>query len=148
VATQIIVTPSIAPYESAKENGTVALLPVERIRIYNRLYFQRQLLVTVLQNWQATTTAIAEFSERFKDFTDSADLGAPLVLPELDTLRPVDLEEYLRLVATSIKQTDLVRSRITFLDAEFQAVLEGVKDEATLMQRTFHLANIPGSGPP
>ena len=52
IATQIIVTPSMAPYDSAKENGTVGLLPVERIRIYNRLYFQRQLLVTVLQNWQ------------------------------------------------------------------------------------------------
>jgi hypothetical protein len=53
---------SMAPYESEKENGTVALLPVERIRIYNRLYFQRQLLVTLLQNWQAATLALAEFT--------------------------------------------------------------------------------------
>ncbi len=29
--------PSIAPYEAAKENGTVALLTSEEIRIYNRL---------------------------------------------------------------------------------------------------------------
>jgi hypothetical protein len=148
IATQIVVTPSMAPYESAKENGTVALLPVARIRIYNRLYFQRQLLVTILQNWQSSTTALAEFSERFKDFPASADLGTPLVLPELDTLRPTDLEEYLRLVATSIKRTDLAASRIALFDAECQVVLEGVPDEATLMERTFHLANLPGRSIP
>jgi hypothetical protein len=144
IATQIIVTPSMAPYDSAKENGTVGLLPVERIRIYNRLYFQRQLLVTVLQNWQAATTALAEFSERFEDFPDSADLGTQLVLPELDALRPVDLEEYLRLVATLIKRTDLTSSRIAFFDAECRAVLDGVKDEASLIQRTYELAHVPG----
>jgi len=148
IATQIVVTPSMAPYESAKESGTVALLPVEHIRIYNRFYFQRQLLVTVLQNWQSATTALAEFSERFEDFTASADLGTPLALPELDTLRPVDLEEYLRLVATLIKRTDLAASRIAFFDAECQVVLEGVQDEATLMERTFHLANRPDKSPP
>jgi hypothetical protein len=134
----------MAPYDSAKENGTVGLLPVERIRIYNRLYFQRQLLVTVLQNWQAATTALAEFSERFEDFPDSADLGTQLVLPELDALRPVDLEEYLRLVATLIKRTDLTSSRIAFFDAECRAVLDGVKDEASLIQRTYELAHVPG----
>ena len=144
IATQIIVTPSMAPYDSAKENGTVGLLPVERIRIYNRLYFQRQLLVTVLQNWQAAATALAEFSERFEDFPDSADLGTQLVLPELDALRPVDLEEYLRLVATLIKRTDLTSSRIAFFDAECRAVLDGVKDEASLIQRTYELAHVPG----
>jgi hypothetical protein len=148
IATQIIVTPSMAPYDSAKENGTVSLLPVERIRIYNRLYFQRQLLITVLQNWQLAITALAEFSERFKDFTESADLGAPLVLPELDTLRPADLEEYIRLVATLIKRTDLASTRVAFFDAECQAVLDGVKDEATLMQRTLQLAIVPGGSPP
>jgi hypothetical protein len=146
INTLIIVTPSMAPYDSAKENGTVALLPVERIRIYNRLYFQRQLLVAVLLNWQSATLALAEFSERFKDFTESADLGTPLVLPELDTLRPIDLEEYRRLVATLIKRTDLAKSRIAFFDAECQMVLDGVKDEATLMQRTFQLENVPGAG--
>lgn len=124
----------------------MALLPVERIRIYNRLYFQRQLLVTVLQSWQSAILALAEFSERFKDFSESADLGSPLVLPELDTLRPIDLEEYRRLVATLIKRTDLARSRIAFFDAECQVILDGVKDEATLMQRTFQLENVAGEG--
>jgi hypothetical protein len=81
-----IVTSSMAPYDSAKKNGTV-------------------LLVTVLQNWQAATTALAEFSKRFKDFPDSADLGTQLVLPELDALRPV----------------------------------------ASLIQRTYELAHVPGA---
>jgi hypothetical protein len=103
---EILVMPSMAPYQSAKENGTVGLLPVERIRIYNRVYLQRQLLITVLQSRQSGTAALAEFTERFTDFPNAADLGAAVVLPELDTLRPVDLEEYLRLVASLIERTD------------------------------------------
>jgi hypothetical protein len=106
ITIDILVMPSMAPYDSAKENGTVGLLPVERIRIYNRVYLQRQLLITVLQSWQSGTAALAEFTERFTDFPDAADLGAAVVLPALDTLRPVDLEEYLRLVASLIERTD------------------------------------------
>jgi hypothetical protein len=39
--------PNLAPYEAAKENGTVAYLPTARIRIYNRVAFQRELTATV-----------------------------------------------------------------------------------------------------
>jgi hypothetical protein len=46
------------------------------------------------------------------------------MLPGLDALSPADLEEYLRLVATLIKRTDLIASRIGFFDAECQVVLE------------------------
>lgn len=39
--------PSLAPYEAAKENGTFALLPGNRIRIYNRVALARELAWTV-----------------------------------------------------------------------------------------------------
>jgi hypothetical protein len=148
ITIEVLVMPSMAPYESAKENGTVGLLPVERIRIYNRVYLQRQLLITVLQSWQSGTAALAEFTERFTDFPDAADLGAAVVLPELDTLRPVDLEEYLRLVASLIKRTDTALSRIALFDAECQAVLEGATDEAAFLERALRIRNLAAGSPP
>jgi hypothetical protein len=148
ITIDVLVMPSMVPYDSAKENGTVGLLPVERIRIYNRVYLQRQLLMTVLQSWQSGTAALAEFTERFTDFPDAADLGAAVVLPELDTLRPVDLEEYLRLVASLVKRTDTALSRIALFDAGCQAVLEGAADEATFLERALRIRNLAGGSPP
>jgi hypothetical protein len=43
--------PSLAPYEAAKENGTVALLSGNRIRIYNRVALARELASPVSDHW-------------------------------------------------------------------------------------------------
>ena len=43
--------PSLAPYEAAQQNGTIALLPVDRLRIYKRVAFARELLFTARDRW-------------------------------------------------------------------------------------------------
>jgi hypothetical protein len=57
----LIRLPSLAPYEAAKENGTVALLSSQRIRLYNRLALQRDLLRSVYDHWFEDLAAMDAF---------------------------------------------------------------------------------------
>jgi len=133
-----LVVPSMAPYEAAKENGTVGLLPVERIRMYSHLYFEREVLLGAFREWRSATTALADFTERFTDYPDDAQLGGSLVLPDMGALKPTDLDEYLRLVATLIKRSDMAASFVNLYSGSCQAILDGVSDDATLLERGVH----------
>jgi hypothetical protein len=59
--------PSFAPYEAAKENGTIALLPAEEIRLFNRIVFQRELYDTERDHWLWSLVDLSAFHERFVD---------------------------------------------------------------------------------
>jgi hypothetical protein len=96
---------------AAKENGIVAYLPTARIRIYNRVAFQREL---------------AAFNKRYTDSIGNLEMGAVSPAPELT--------EYLDIVAVLIKQNDLEMARIGLFDKESRAILDGVQDEETLLK--------------
>ena len=55
---QFLIFASLAPYEAAKQNGTVAWLSVERMRIYNRISFARDLQATVRDHWYESLAAL------------------------------------------------------------------------------------------
>lgn len=76
-----LVLPGMAPYEAAKENGTLALLPVGRIRMYGHIYFFRQVVMDAPTEWRLASTALAEFTECFNDYPDDAQLGGAISLP-------------------------------------------------------------------
>jgi hypothetical protein len=63
--------PGLAPYDAVRENGTVALLSAQRIRLYNRLALQRELLLGVYQHWFDDIEALDAFRHRF-DYSSSA----------------------------------------------------------------------------
>jgi len=126
--------PSLAPYDAAKENGTVAYLPTARIRIYNRVAFQRQLAATALEQWFAGLAALAAFNERYTDSLGNLAMGGVSTAPDLSKLSRTELVEYLTLVAALIKETDLINARYRLFDSECKAVLDGVRDEDALLR--------------
>lgn len=134
-----VVMPGMAPYEAAKKNGTLALLPVQQIRMYGHIYFFRQVVMDALTQWRSATTDLAEFTERFNDYPDDAQIGGAVLLPDMTTLRPTDLDEYLRLVATLIKRTDMARSFLAYFSSDCQAILGGANDDVALTNRTVQL---------
>jgi hypothetical protein len=126
--------PNLAPYEAAKENGTVAYLPTARIRIYNRVAFQRELMATVREHWFDGFAALAAFNERYTDSTGTLEMGGVSTAPDLRKLSRAELVEYLSVVAALIKKTDLMVGRYRLFDVERQAILDGVRDEDALLR--------------
>jgi hypothetical protein len=59
--------PSMAPLDAAKQNGTIALLSTERMRIYNRIALQRDFQQTALDSWLLSVDAFSAFHERSVD---------------------------------------------------------------------------------
>jgi hypothetical protein len=127
--------PSLAPYDAAKENGTIALLSSNRLRIYNRIAFQREIMSTVREHWFDSLRSIEAFQERFVDSPGSLEMGNIAVAPNIATLSPADLTEYRTIVASAIKTTDLFIARLHLFDWEIQAVLDGVRDEDEMLDK-------------
>jgi hypothetical protein len=131
----LIIYPSLAPYEAAKENGTVALLATDRLRLYNRISYARDLTTTSRDLWYAGLAALASFRERYVDSAGSLGIGEIAKSPELGTLSATELAEYARMVSASIKETDLVRARLKVFDIECHAILDGARDEFDLIEK-------------
>jgi hypothetical protein len=131
----LIIYPSLAPYEAAKENGTVALLPTDRLRLYSRISYARDLTAASRDRWYVGLTALAAFRERYVDSAGSLGIGEVANSPELGKLSPTDLAEYVRLVSDSIKETDLVGARLKIFDIECQAILGGARNEFDLIDK-------------
>ena len=131
----LIIYPSLAPYEAAKENGTVALLPTERLRLYSRISYARDLTGASRDRWYAGLTALASFRERYVDSTGSLGIGGIAKSPELGSLSAAELAEYARIVSASIKETDLVGARLKIFDIECRAILSGARNEFDLIER-------------
>ena len=127
--------PSLAPYEAAKENGTVALLPGSRIRIYNRIALARDLAWTVRDHWFEGLSALEAFHERFVDSSGNLSMGQVVVAPDPVSLSSADLTEYLTIVSALIKNTELLFARLYLVDKECRAILDGVRDEDDLLDR-------------
>jgi hypothetical protein len=125
--------PNLAPYEAAREKGTIALLSTDRIRIYNRVAFQRELAAVARDHWLSGLADISAFQERFVDSAGSLALGEVVVAPKLETLSPAELSEYLTIVAALIKETDALNARLHLFALECRAILEGVRNEDELV---------------
>ena len=78
---QYIIFASLAPYEAAKQNGTVAWLAVERMRLYNRIAFARDLQATVRDHWFESLAARESFHEKFVDSAGALALGGAARAP-------------------------------------------------------------------
>ena len=121
--------PSLAPYEVAKQTGTIALLSGGRIRLYNRLDLQHDLLATARESWFDGLADMQAFQERFVDSTGSLALGEAVTTPDLGTLSPAELSEYQTVIAAVMKKTDLFVARLHLFDVMCRAVLSGVRND-------------------
>jgi hypothetical protein len=126
--------PNLAPYDAAKENGSIAYLPVARIRLFNRVAFQRELAATVRDHLFDGLAAFSAFSERYVDSSGVPEMNSAVTTPDLAKLSVPELNEYLAIVAALIKKTDLFSARIHLFDLECRAILNGVRDEDELVK--------------
>jgi hypothetical protein len=134
-------SPSLAPYEAAKENGTVALLPGNRIRIYNRVALALGLAWIVRDHWFDRTYALDAFNERFVHSSGNLSMGQVVLAPDLVSLTAADLAEYLTIVSALIKNTELLFARLQLVDKECRAILDGVRDEDDLLDKISRTPN-------
>jgi hypothetical protein len=123
--------PSLAPYEAAKENGTVALLSTNRIRLYNRVALQRDLMRSVYERWFEDLAAIDAFRKRFDYSLDTSIRGGI----DLAALSPAELTEYQTLIGALMSRVDWMIKRLRIFAAEGRAILEGAGDEKELTKR-------------
>ena len=124
--------PSLAPYEAAKENGTVAVLPANEIRLYDRIGLQRELLLAQSLNWHRAVLAWQSFEQRFVDSKGTVSFGGAALAPSLDQLSPAELIEFQTLIATLTKETDMLCERHRYFNEEARSILNGNRDENKL----------------
>ena len=129
-ATISMVIPGIAPYEAAKQNGTVALLSSQRIRLYNRVSLQHGFVMSALDQFQQAEAALNAFSRRFEYASGTHDMAHRRVyVADLGTLSPAELVEYQAAVARLLEATDYVIVRMQNLARQSRLVLDGADDE-------------------
>jgi hypothetical protein len=133
------VFPSMAPYDAAKQNGTIALLPFGPLSIYNRIDFQRQLLLSADAQYLGALRALSAFQERFADSTSTLELGQIQPSPDLALMDNNDLREYLSVLSTVIKDTDTLASRYQLFDSMNQSALTSPRDETELVEKSLKL---------
>jgi hypothetical protein len=125
--------PSLAPYEAAKDNGTISLLSSQRIRLYNRVAFQREMLKTVYANWFEDLAAIGAFRRRF-EFSNSKS-GPSEVRVDIRALSLPELTEYQALIGRLINRIEWMDMRLRVFGAQCRAILDGVRDENEMFLR-------------
>jgi hypothetical protein len=127
--------PSLAPYEAAKDNGTIALLANQRIRLFNRIALQRSLVLTVGNQWLDDLAAMNAFKKRLDPAAETTGLmGDFQSAADLASLSTADLTEYQALVGNLINRTDNLIVRMRVIDAECRAILDGVRDENEMIE--------------
>jgi hypothetical protein len=137
--------PSMPPLDAAKENGTIALLPTERMRICNRIALQRDFQQTALDGWLLSVDAFAAFHERFVDSRGGPGFGRVAAGPAVRSLSQADLAAYMEVVAALIKKTDSLIIRNQVFEAECRAVLSGVRGEEELTRTVSEQFSFPGA---
>lgn len=130
-----VLMPNLAPYQAAKENGTVALLDSERIGLYNRISFQREILQTISNRWMGAIESMDAFRARYDYSPAARALGRPFPAADISRLNAAELVEYRALVGTTIEATDEMTGRLFFMNLVIRMLLDGAKDENDLMNR-------------
>ncbi len=125
----ILTLPGLAPYAAAKENGTVALLSSEQIRIYDRVDSQLGFLLNAVGGFNEAMARVNAFNDRFDPAIDGFVFVQIGRVPDLARLSPAEVVEYQALIGTLINSTDQLTSRVGLFAIECRAILEGVRDD-------------------
>jgi len=132
-----LVFPSLAPYEAAERDGTVALLPADHIRLYNRLAFARDVMAIDRENWFRGIAALEGFEQRFVVSEGTMEGGAIVTAPDTGSLSSTDLGEYLANVSVVIQDISILSARLDLLDLEIRALLAGARTEEDLLDASL-----------
>lgn len=134
--------PRLTPYEAAKLNGTVALLPLERIRLYGRIEIMHEILSNSAASWTRALSEANAFKKRFNFAADSNGMGGVLGHADLSNLTPTELVEYQTLIAKVLDSADYAISYLRMFDAECRAILDGARREDELLDAVRRLQDL------
>ena len=136
--------PSLGAYEAAKAKGTVSLLSIEKIRLYDRVGMTVGVIGAELQRYLGAMIAWRSFTERF----DSSP-ASPHRLPQanLAQLSAEELVEYRALIGNMLGAADGFRTRMRVLHTQSRAILDGARTEDELRVAVAKLEGEESSAP-
>jgi hypothetical protein len=150
-----IIYPGLAPYEAAQNNGTVALLDESRIRLYNRLSFARQIMLSDRDRFIATAVALEGFQSRYTDAEGTMTSNAVTCAVDLRALSKAELIEYRTRIGDMIAATEALRARMDVVDQYVRSLLNGATTEMQLRDESvsarphgFGVDDTPPDGAP
>jgi hypothetical protein len=123
--------PNLGAYEASKINGSVSLLSLNRIRLYDRIEFQHNLMQHSFLRFYDSLGELRAFADRFSRTDDSIRSGLPQ--PNIADLSPAQLVEYQTLLANTIQYSRQYTTQLTNLELSYQAMFRGVDDVDTLL---------------
>jgi hypothetical protein len=129
--------PSLAPYEAAQRNGTVAFLPADRIRLYNRLAVARDVMAGNRDAWFNSIAALEAFQQRFVVSEGTMEGGAVVTAPDIGSLSSAELTEYLGYLSVVIQDINVLTARLDLMDLEIRALLDGARTEDELLNASL-----------
>jgi hypothetical protein len=125
--------PSLAPYEASQRDGTVAFLPADHIRLYNRLAVARDVMVRDRDKWFSGIATLEAFQQRFAVSEGTMEGGAVVTAPDIGSLSSAELGEYLADISVVIQDINILSARLDLLDLEIRALLAGARTEDELI---------------
>jgi hypothetical protein len=139
-------TPGLAPYEAAKQDGTVVVLANDRLRLYARLAIAHDYLVASIAQFETGINSLQAFAQRFRDSHGLLQFRDIVPMPDLEALSPAELVEYQALIAVMAKETDAQQAYLRQFGDECRAIVAGVSDEDELFLRANESLT-PKAGP-
>lgn len=134
---------SLGPFVAAQANGTIAVMSVERIQMYNRIAYQHQLMSEALDNYRRSMKELRAFRKRFntKWASDNVLMGA--LPPDLEALSATELVNYRDLVADAIEASDMMVVRTRRFEVQTKAMLQGARTEMDLVRAATTDFDVP-----
>lgn len=121
--------PDIGAFEAAKASGTVALLSLDNIRLYDRVLASHDTMQTEFQRYLTAVSAVRAFRLRFETAPGTRYRLAYLDLAKLST---AELVEYRALIGDMLGTGDGYALRLRNLDVQARAILDGARTEGEL----------------
>lgn len=123
--------PTLGTYEAAKINGSVGLLSLNRIRLYDRIAFQHSLMQRNFEHFYDAIRALGSFANRFASAGDARRSG--ISQPNISELSTAELIEYRALIGTAIQYSLGYAGQLNNLTLSYNLTLRGAKDAETLL---------------
>ena len=122
---------NLGSYQAAKSNGSVSLLDLNRVRLYDRIEFQQSLMLNSFQHFYDTLSELRAFADRFA-LKDEYVTGK-LTQPDIAKLSPAQLAEYQVLLAKMIQFNRQYATQLASLKLSYQLMLGGADDVDILL---------------
>lgn len=122
---------NLGSYEAAKSNGSVSLLDLNRVRLYDRIEFQQGLMLRSFYQFYDTLGELRSFADRFS--RQDAYISGKLTQPDIAALSPDQLVEYRALLAKLIQYDRQYAAQLANLKLSYQLMLDGADDVDILL---------------